>query len=365
MPERHTSRFLPVVAAAAFVLLLGGLFAARLLARQPATPTAAPATVPAPGSVTLSDLEVPCWSCPSAREWPISFSTDLDLLAPLGTGTANAGEWFALFEKERGPRAAEAAAFMARRAERPDLADFGQVVPADDPLLLEAEPWVDQAEMGFYPEIFPLEGLETRLPNLLVPLTMARSWAARGVAARDAERGLADCRRAIRLGRLLRREDVVLISDLVGLACIHIGTRGVYEIAQRTGDAELALLASVVLGEVAPQRLYTSQRITDVDLSPYLHQIPDGGYSLDVPDAVVERITGMATTCPDRRFAGEALLSAHVVAHHGTPAQRERVRAMLDRVAAGDDPITATLAAWSRDTQPSASLLQEMIERLD
>jgi hypothetical protein len=37
---------------------------------------------------------------------------------------------------------------------------------------------------------------------------------------------------------------------------------------------------------------------------------------------------------------------------------------MLDRVAAGDDPVRASLAAWSRDTQPSTSLLQEMINRL-
>jgi hypothetical protein len=238
-------------------------------------------------------------------------------------------------------------------------------VPGDDPLLLEAEPWVDQAVMVFYPEIFPLEGLETRLPNLLVPLTMARSWAARGVGASDPQRGLDDCRRAIRLGRLLRQEDTVLISDLVGLACIHIGTRGVYEIAQRTRDTELALLASVVLGEVAPQRLYTSQRITDVDLTPYLHQQADGSFSLDVPDPVVDRIVAMATASPDRRFKGEALLGAHVVAHYGNPSQQQRVRAVLDQVAAGGDPISASLATWSRDTPPAQTLLKEMIGRIN
>ena len=27
---------------------------------------------------------MPCWSCPQARSWPITFKTDLDLLAPLG-----------------------------------------------------------------------------------------------------------------------------------------------------------------------------------------------------------------------------------------------------------------------------------------
>ncbi|HPA82745.1 MAG TPA: hypothetical protein PLS95_18125 [Thermoanaerobaculales bacterium] len=363
MPDSRTSRLAPIVAATV-VLLLGGLLAARLLARPPAM-VAPTATVPPAAAADLAGLEVPCWSCPEAKEWPIRFRTDLDLLAPPGNGTANAAEWFALFEKERGPRAKEAAAFMDRRIELPALADLGQVVPGDDPLLLEAEPWVDQAAMSFYPEVFPLEGYDTRITNLLVPLTMARSWTARGVAQADAARGLDDCRRAIRLGRLLRQEDVVVINDLVGLACIHIGTRGVYRIAQRTGDTGLALLASVVLGEVAPQRLYTSQRITDVDLAPYLTKLPDGGAALDVPDAVVERITAMATGGADRRFRGEALLGANLVVHYGTAAQQARVRATLDQIAAGGDPDFASFATWSRDTAPSPQLLADVIARLE
>jgi hypothetical protein len=361
--DRRTSRLVPAIAAA-IVLLLGGLLAARLLARQPSPPAPPTGSVAAPLAGTLASLEVPCWSCPDAADWPIRFRTDLDLLAPLGDGAANAAEWFALFEKERGPRSKEAAAFMDRRVELPGLADFGQVVPGDDPLLLEAEPWVDQAVMSFYPEVYPMEGYDTRITNLLVPLTMARSWTARGVAADDPARGLEDCRRAIRLGRLLRQEDAVLINDLVGLACIHIGTRGVYRIAQRTGDTELALLASVVLGEVAPQRLYTSQRITEVDLTPYLEKLADGSFALDAPDAVVERIVAMATGGTDRRFRGEALLGAHIVAHHGTPSQQEKVRATLDQIAASGDPDFASFAAWSRDTLPSQTLLAGMIERL-
>ena len=160
---------------------------------------------------------------------------------------------------------------------------------------------------------------------------MARSWAARGASDQDPARGLEDCRRAIRLGRLLRQEDTVVISDLVGLACIQVGVRGVYEIAQRTGDTELALLASVVLGEVAPQRLYTSQRITDVDLGPYLSRQADGSFSLDLPDRVVERVVEMATSCPDRRFAGEGLLAAQVVARYGSGPAGEGARPARSR----------------------------------
>ena len=97
------------------------------------------------------------------------------------------------------------------------------ILQVHDELLLEAEPWVDLAVMHFYPDVFPMEGAETRITNLLFMLTMARSWTARGVDADDPDQGLEDCRRAIRLGRLLRQEDVVIINDLVGLACIHIG----------------------------------------------------------------------------------------------------------------------------------------------
>ena len=154
-----------------------------------------------------------------------------------------------------GPRAADATAAMGRRIEGPEW--IGEVLPPDDPLLLEAEPWCDQATMTFYPEIFELDGYATRITNLLLPLNFVRSWVARGVAAETTEAAMTDFRRAIRLGRLLRQEDVVVISDLVGLACIHLATRGVYERALADGDLELALLASVVLGEVAPQRLGT------------------------------------------------------------------------------------------------------------
>jgi hypothetical protein len=37
----------------------------------------------------------------------------------------------------------------------------------------------------------------------------------------------------------------------------------------------------------------------------------------------------------------------------GTDAQREKARAVLDRAAAGKDPVLSRLAAWSRDTKPT------------
>ncbi len=362
--QASRSRMVPVLAAAAVVLLLGGLLSVRLMARDGGV-VPPPGTVPPPQPFTVADFEVPCWSCPGAEDWPIRFRTDLDLLAPLGDGPANAAEFFVQFEKERGPRAAEGVAFRARRVKPTRAEDewVGPVVPGDDPLLAEAEPWVDQATMRFYPDLLPITGANTRLTNLLLLLDMARSWTARGVAAADPAAGLADCRRAIRLGRLLRQEDAVLINDLVGLACIHIGTRGVYTIAQRTGDTKLALLASVVLGEVAPQRLYTSQRITSVDLGPFLSEPSPGTYALALPDSRLDAIVDLATAGPDRRFRGEGLLDLGVVEHYGTPAQQARARAVLDQVAAGDDPVTAPMARHCRNAEPDAGMLGQMIER--
>lgn len=349
-----------VLIAAAVVVVLTGLFGIRLLA-VPApggnTPAAPLGRVSAPEPFDAAGLEVPCWSCPSARSWPVRFRTDLDMLAPLGEGPVNAAEWFAAFEKGRGRRADEAEAMMARRFEHdPEL---GMVVAPDDELLLEAEPWVDQATMRFYPEIFRMEGAETRITNLVVMLTLARSWTGRGVDAEDPEKGVEDCRRAVRLGRLLRQDDAVIINDLVGLACIHIGSRGIYRIAQREGDLELALLASVVLGEVAPQRLMTAKRISTIDLAPYLRRDASDRFRLDLPDTQVDVLVDLAGGLSERRFFGEVILTSNVILHLGTPDQKERMRILLDELAAAADPIIADFATWALDNPPTDAQLAE------
>jgi len=244
-----------------------------------------------------------------------------------------------------------------RHSERED--DLGLVLAPDDELLLETEPWVDQATMHFYPEIFPMEGIDTRIPYLLVPLTLARSWTARGVDAADPEIGLEDCRRAIRIGRLLRQDDVVVINDLVGLACIHIGTRGVYRIAQRQGDTELALLASIVLGEVAPQRMMTATSISTVDLAPYLRREPTGTVLLDLPDSHLDTIMEMAEGLTERRFFGEIILTGSVIAQLGTPDQQARVHGLLKELATDEDSIIADFATWALDNPPTDEQLAE------
>ncbi|MCU0305737.1 MAG: hypothetical protein MUC56_16930 [Thermoanaerobaculales bacterium] len=352
-----------VTIALTIVVVFGGLLGARALVRwaQAAAPETPRATVDVAAARHGSTLEVPCWSCPTAKSWPISFQTDLDLIAPLGDGGANAAEFFAAFQNHLGSRAGEGEALQGRRVNRVD--DLGMVVAPDDELLLEAEPWVDQATMRFYPDYFPMEGWSTPYPNLLMMLTLARSWTARGVDAEDPADGLEDCRRAIRLGRLLRQDDAVIIVDLVGLACIHIGSRGIYRIAQREGDTELALLASVVIGEVAPQRLMTAEKITAFDLEPFILHDSDGRITLELPDAQLDAAMKMAEGLTERRFFGEVILTGSVVLKLGTPQQKIRVREQLERIAAGDDPILADLAQWVFDHPTTDEQISELYPR--
>jgi hypothetical protein len=354
-----TSKKLHVLAAAAAVVILAGSLSARLIVpSNPAPVHRAPrAVVPAPRALDVGSLEVPCWSCPAAKDWPVRFQTDLDLLAPLGTGSGNAAEWFALFAKEVGPRADEAQAAADARVDGPEW--LGPVMPPDHPLLLEAEPWVDQATMAFYPEIFPLDGYDTRITNLLFALNLTRSWVARGLAASDSESAMADFRRAIRLGRLLRQEDVVVISDLVGLACIHIGARGVYERALADGDLETALLASVVLGEVAPQRLRTMELLTSTDLMDSVDIGPGGGVRLELRPGKLDALVERAESAVDRRFRLEAIIGLNIVRTIGRPQEQQTATDVLDRLAADTDPVVEDAARWSRDTVTDLDQLKQ------
>jgi len=365
-------RRVAVPALAAVVVVLAVLLAVRLAAVAAPVPTAArplaapppaslpappPAAVPAPHPLPAGGVPLPCWACPEAREWPIAFRTDLDLLAPLGTGADNAAAWFVQFEKDRGARCEEAKAADARRSL---FGAVGQVLPPDDPLLREAEPWVDQATMRFYPELLPLEGIATRLPNLLFPLTLARSWIARGMQAGSGEAALADFRRAIRLGRLLRQEDVTLIADLVGIACIRIGAEAVYERATRDGDRDLALVAAIVAGEAAPQRLLAAARVTEMDLGPHLGRTLLGRASLDLPPAKMERLVAAASGAPSRWQRIEPMCSLALVRMLGTSEQRAQALATLETLSRGDDAIVSGQARYLLAWNPSSAEMLEM-----
>jgi hypothetical protein len=209
--------------------------------------------------------------------------------------------------------------------------------------------------MRFYPDILPFEGVSSAFPNFLVPLTFARSWVARGLAADDYETALADCRRAVRLGRLLRQEDVFTLADLIGLACIRAGAEGIYQLAVRHGDAELALVASIVLGEVAPQRLLTSERATRVELKPYASLDAKGTLVIRPPDRLIDAAENMARFDPDRRFRCESMTGLAVIRFFAPPEQRRRVTAIFDELVSDPDEGVALCAQWGLDGRDIAA----------
>jgi hypothetical protein len=359
-----------VIAASASVVVLTGMLAATLLGRPGTIAYAHPvpphATLPEPRPFDISTLSLPCWGCLWAEQWPLHFVTDLDQLAPLGTGPANAADWFAAFSKPDGPRFAEAEAAMKRMVDHGPLpiAPKGlKVLPPNDPLLAEAAPWCDQATMRFYPDIFPVEGTSTRLPNGLFMISLARAWIARGYDTASFDDAVADFRRVIRLGRLWRQNDVVLINDLVGLACIRWGAEGIYNRAREEGRTDLALLAAVVASEGPPQKYLSAVRMTGIEVAPYLHKESGDSFALDLPSDQFSRIRQVALSCPGRRFRNQAMFNLRFVAALGTGAMRSRARAVLERLATSDDPIVAANAAWCLTTPVDDRDVRELLQQ--
>ncbi len=333
-----------VLAALALVVLLGVTLGIRLAGLAQQVPPARPAltrwerkapSARVPEPIRIDVPKVPCWSCPQSEKWPVTFQTNLDVLAPLGDGPGNAALWLKDFARPQGARLEEAEMATKRRVQGPG--SLGLVLPPDDPLLEEAEPWADQATMRFYPDVWTAEGASTPIPNLLVAITLSRSWVARAASDPDSPQALEDCRRAIRWGRLLRQEDATVIQDLVGLASIRLGADQLYVLAARRGDRPLMLAAAIVLGEAAPQRLRTAEVLTNVAF----------GDQASVPDKKVDEAVRTSKASPDRRFRCEAIVTLAFSRLRGTPAQREKAEEALAGLTASDDVFVAGNARWA------------------
>ncbi len=367
MTSTTPSRRIHVLLAAAVVVLLAGVLGVRLFATSPGVSpagsiTPGPASVPVPTSFDGADLKVPNWGHRDALAWSVDYRTNLDLLAPLGTGETNAALWFKDFTKEpAGSRLEESIKAMDARAEGP-VKWLEKVFPSDHPLLLEAEPWCNQAAMDFYPEFLEPDGWRTAVPNLLVPLALARSWVARGLASEDEAAAVADFRRAIRLGRLLRQEGAVVITDLVGLACIDAGARGIYEVAVRHGDFELALLASVVVGEHGPLRLMTRLRLADFDAFDVTRPKDGEGLEFRVSNKAVGKLIERATSDPDARFRNEAIILLGAARQFGTVAQRQEVVEALTELLGSEEEMVAENARWALESDTGEDELAGLFE---
>lgn len=318
--------------------------------------TPAPAAnVPSPRA--FEKLELPRWGGPDHdANAPIRFRTDLDVLAPLGDGPANAALWLKDFTKGLpSARLEESDQAMKRRVDGP--AGLGKVFPPGEPLLLEAERWADQATMRFYPDVFTVRGKATPLHNLLFSLTLGKSWVARALASPDAPAALEDCRRAIRWGRLLRQDDVTVIQDLIGLAVIRQGAQAMYDLASRRDDTKLMLAAAIVVGEHGEQRLLTMLRLNQLKLAP--------AKGLGVTDEKLSALVEMAQRSADRRFRFDAVLTLGAIRSEGTKAHRAKAQEALDGLAGEKDPILAPAVKWARTATFTKAELDDLVRTSD
>lgn len=370
----------------ALLVLLTLRVVARLPAQQetPATSIAPAAVVasrpgatdvPEPRALRVGELVAPpCWSCRREENRPLRFEVDLDLLAPLGQGSENMAEWLKDFA-ESGARHGEAEAFLVET----DLnGRTVEILPADDPLLLEAEVWMDQATCSFYPEVWEFDGAATPIPDLLFTLLLSRSWIARG---HELEGGLEDgreeYRRVVRMGRLLLQDDFTLIQNLVGIANIRLGAHELYEAARRDGDTEGMLVASRALADADSIRLLYNRRMTLVSdvwdamrrglqnrgLVRLVESVPalrNRFLGNTIPDSQVERLVAMAKTDPERGFRWEAMYSLYLLKHLGNRSQRDLAQATLTELRQDPDEMIVDMVQWFEDRPLDEEVLEAM-----
>ncbi|MCP4898133.1 MAG: hypothetical protein GY906_14265 [bacterium] len=335
---------LPIVLAS--VILGAGIGSAE---ERPGPPKG---TVPEPPEIAVKDLPDPHpWVLLAGNDSdPVRLepALDLDLLAPLGNGVGDAATWFAPFAGE-GKRSEEWAAAEDRIVTRRYRETENRVLPGDDPLLLEAEPWVDQASCSFYPEYLAVEGLATKTPNLSQMLTLGRSWIARGHAQHDPAAALADYRRIVRLGRLLLQDDVTLMQDLVGMALIRMGAEAIYDEARSQGNGAMTTLAALAALDITALRLETIRRSKRLEGTfPW----PEKTTTLFGKDAVrlvasdeeVEQMIGIFEREPDRALKHGHMTALWLLHGLGTREQRDRAEQVLKELAEGTDPILAAAA---------------------
>jgi hypothetical protein len=325
-----------------------------------AAPQVAPrANVPEPPPIDLAALPTPtCWGCPSNKMTSLEFSVDLDLLAPLGDGPGNAAVWMYDFRKTGGSRLEELGEAQKRGGASKSRSGKWKVLRPDDPLLLEAEAWMDQAECSFYPELFEMDGVRTEVPNLLFAVVLAKSWVDRGAVSEDPEAAKEDYRRAVRLGRLLLQDDMTLIQNLVGFACIRWGAEALYEAAREEGDAATMLAAGLVIGDCNGIRQQVSARIAGSWVtSRYEHGL--FGPSLNASDASVEKVCEAARTETSRTLRGEAIITLYAIKHAGTRSQRARAVELLDELAAEEDELVSELARWVQEEPYDREMLEQ------
>ncbi len=340
---------------------------------------APPAKVEEPPTLKLSELPYPSdWTWIDWKAGGLDYRVDLDLLAPLGTGGGNLAIW--LDPLIAGSPKAEAALRRAERLKIPGLGDwsplqfafsdrFGDfdLLPFDDPLLLEAEPWIDQRTCRFFPDVFFYEDIYARPFHFRLALLLGRTWVARGLS-RTGTAAKADVRRAIRLGRLLLQDDVMVEHNLIGIALIRAGAAGLYALALRGDDgdgriealnatlATLALLDSAALNAEIMRRRDIAENVRAHLIQPRITGRLTGPV-LEMRRFEVENVVKLANGLASRALRLEALNALYLIRHMGSRSHSERAAFELGRLAGVADPMVAAAARTLREREFDKSKL--------
>lgn len=301
--------------------------------------------------------DVPLEAIPSPYNWAndaayrnstsLDFHVDLDLLAPLGEGDQNAAIFFKDFAKNVGERSDEVSGMTVGVK----YDDVGVGYAFDAPFVLESEKWIENRSMSFYPAVWGMEGPGTKIPNLLFFLKLGRTWIAKGNVAEAPASAIEEYRRVIRLGRLVRQDDVTLIQDLIGIALIRMGAEAIYEVAREQGDAKAMLICALAMQDVAGIRNQTKYRLKNLLWGDESEEAPilsfRRWFGAEVEQDEFDQVHEIATQSADRRLRFEGIESLGYIVRSGESKYAKKAREALSEISKSDpDDLVRELAKW-------------------
>jgi hypothetical protein len=266
----------------------------------------------------------------------LAFHADLDALAPLGDGQDNAATWFRDFSQNGGTRLPEWTR-AREHATRMTVPGFTlTALPPVDPLLREAEPWIDQATCRFYSEELSVEEQPNRSPNLDMIRMVGFSWVARG----SLNQNIDDLSRAMRLGRLLRQDDVTLEQDQAAVELVHMAALAMNGMAVSNGDLRRSSQAAPVLTECSAIKLQTADRL------------------ILLSSGQITTLISFAEKSADRRFRLDAMRRLDFMFAGSNADSQHQVNDALVRLEKDPDGMVAATARWYLSAKREAPVIR-------